>query len=192
MIPGDDDCDDLGRLMRAAQDGDRDAYRKLLGEIAPILRRALKGRFPFLPRPDVEDLVQDILLSVHTVRATYDPSRPFLPWLMAIARNRTADMARRHARRSAREVAVEDYPETSAEDETNRGETYGDPEALRHAVNALPHGQRTAIELLKFRELSLKEAARASGMSISALKVATHRATQRLRLVLKAKETAER
>jgi RNA polymerase sigma-70 factor (ECF subfamily) len=136
--------------------------------------------------------VQDILLSVHTVRATYDPTRPFLPWLMAIARNRTADMARRHARRSAREVTVDTYPETSGEDETNRDDGYGDPDALRHAVNALPQGQRTAIELLKLRELSLKEAAGVSGMSVSALKVATHRAVRTLRHALKAKETAER
>jgi RNA polymerase sigma-70 factor (ECF subfamily) len=101
-------------------------------------------------------------------------------------------MARRHARRSAREVAVDTYPETSGEDETNRDDGYGDPDALRHAVNALPHGQRTAIELLKLRELSLKEAAGVSGMSVSALKVATHRAVRTLRHALKAKETAER
>ena len=184
--------DDLSRLMRAAQDGDRAAYRDLLGEIAPILRRVLKRRFPFLPHQDVEDLVQDILLAVHAARATYDPARPFLPWLMAIARNRTADMARRYARRSAREVAVETYPETSGDDETNTGESFGDAEALQQAVKALPPGQRVAIELLKFRELSLKEAASVSGMSVNALKVATHRATRALRVALKPKETADR
>ncbi len=184
--------DEFGALMKAAQDGDRAAYRDLLREIAPILRRRLKRRFPFLPHQDVEDLVQDILLAVHAVRATYDPSRPFLPWLIAIARNRTADMARRYARRGAREVAVDTYPETSGEDETNRGDGYGDAEALQQAVQTLPHGQRVAIELLKFRELSLKEAAIVSGMSVTALKVATHRATRALRLMLKTNETAER
>ena len=177
--------DDLGPLMRAAQDGDRVAYRELLGEILPILRRVLKRRFSFLPHQDVEDLVQDILLSVHAFRATYDPARPFLPWLMAIARNRTADMARRYARRSAREVAVDIYPETSGDDETNTVISYGDAEALQQAVKDLPEGQRTAVELLKFRELSLKEAATESGMSVGALKVATHRATRALRLALK-------
>jgi RNA polymerase sigma factor (sigma-70 family) len=188
MIDRQDEGDALGRLMKAAQDGDRKAYGDLLREVAPILRRVLGRRFPFLARPDVEDLVQDILLSVHSVRATYDPARPFLPWLLAIARNRTADMARRHARRSAREVAVDTYPETSADDEANTGEDYGDAEALQQAVKALPQGQRVAIELLKFRELSLKEAAKESGMSVSALKVATHRATRALRIALRTKD----
>jgi RNA polymerase sigma-70 factor (ECF subfamily) len=188
MIPEGTQSDDLGALMKAAQDGDRAAYRELLSEIVPVLRRRLKRRFPFLPRQDMEDLLQDILLAVHAVRATYDPTRPFLPWLVAIARNRTADMARRYARRSAREVAVDTYPETSGEDETNRGDGYGDAEALQQAVKSLPQGQRVAIELLKFRELSLKEAATVSGMSVTALKVATHRATRALRLALKTRD----
>lgn len=176
--------DGLARLMRKAQAGDRESYRLLLREVAAILRRTLGRRLSFVPRADVEDLVQEILLSVHAVRATYDPARPFLPWLMAIARNRTADMARRHQRRSP-EVAVDTYPETSGADEANTDQGIGDPEALRQAVATLPPGQRVAIELLKFRELSLKEAAAASGMSIAALKVATHRATRALRLMLR-------
>lgn len=179
-------ADPLGALMRLAQSGDRNAYDRLLRECAEIVRRVLKRRHPYLPQSDAEDLVQDILLSVHTVRATYDGDRPFLPWLMAITRNRTADMARRYARRSAREVAVEKYPETFDPAETNNvDEAYGDPEALRQALNRLPKGQKAAIELLKLREMSLKEASKTSGMSVGALKVATHRATHRLRLTLR-------
>lgn len=183
-----DRSDQLSALMRAAQDGDKSAYRTLLGEAARHVRRALRRRFSFVPEADIEDLVQDVLLAVHAVRATYDPDRPFLPWLFAIARNRAADMARRHARRSAREVAVDIYPETFDGDETNVGEAYGDAEALRQAVAALPKGQRVAIELLKLREMSLKEASSASGMSVGALKIATHRATKALRLALKARD----
>lgn len=183
--PG-DAADRLGALMRSAQDGDKRAYHCLLGEIVLLLRRSLSRRFPFLRVPDVEDLVQDILLAVHGARATYDGKRPFLPWLMAIARNRAADMARRYARRNEREVAVDEYPETFGLDETNIDETYGDAEALRRAMRELPQGQRVAIELLKLREMSLKDAAAATGTSVGALKVATHRATRTLRLALKA------
>ena len=118
-------ADGLGDLMRLAQDGDRVAYRRLLTQVAPLLRQWLKRRF--LPDPEVEDIVQDVLLSVHAARATYDWRRPFLPWLMAIARNRAADAARRHGRRKAREVAVEQYPETSEDQATNMIEkVYGD------------------------------------------------------------------
>jgi RNA polymerase sigma-70 factor (ECF subfamily) len=68
-----------------------------------------------------------------------------------------------------------------------RGESYGDAQALSQAVAELPSGQRRAIELLKLREMSLKEAAAASGMSVGALKVAVHRGMSTLRKVLIAK-----
>ncbi len=191
MVAGNKDGDRLGALMRAAQAGDREAYRTLLRDLVPILRRIVGGRFPFIAREEAEDLVQDILLSIHAVRATYDPERPFLPWLVAIARNRAADMARRHVRKRGREIAVDTYPETSGEDATNPEEGYGDAEALRQAVSALPEGQRVAIELLKFKEMSLKEASSVSGMSVGALKVATHRATRALRLALRPKGMEE-
>src|SRR5205823_2557131 len=182
--------DRLGGLMSLAQDGDRTAYRELLTQTAPVLRHWLKRRF--LPDPEIEDIVQDILLSVHTARATYDCRRPFLPWLMAITRNRAADAARRYGRRKAFEIAVEDYPETLDDGQTNIVEKiYGDPEALRKAVNDLPEGQRKAIDLVKLREMSLKEAAAVSGMTIGALKVATHRATRTLRLALKMRDENE-
>ena len=64
-------------------------------------------------------------------------------------------------------------------------ETFGDPDALARAIQALPPGQRQAVELLKLRELSLKEASALTGMSIGALKIATHRAIASLRRTLR-------
>jgi RNA polymerase sigma-70 factor (ECF subfamily) len=52
---------------------------------------------------------------------------------------------------------------------------------LREAIERLPQGQRDAIRLLKLQEMSLKEAAAASGLSVAALKIATHRALKNLR-----------
>ena len=170
--------------MRAAQGGDAVAYTRLLEAIAPRIRRRISSRRHFAGAQEVEDLVQDVLLSVHSVRATYDPSRPFGPWLAAIVRNRLADGARRHARH-AHEIAVDNLDVTFAHPATNRSEgNYGDPQALLDAIRGLPRGQRRAVELLKLRGLSLKEAAAATGLSIAALKVATHRAIASLRRAL--------
>lgn len=174
----------LCNLMRSAQNGDAAAYASLLKEVAPMLRSGVRGRNRALQAADIEDLVQDILLSLHAVRATYDPGRPFIPWLFAIAHNRMVDGARRYARRATHEVAVGELPEaavTFAGDPTNRVETYKDPEALRQAIKDLPPAQREAVEMLKIRELSLKEASAATGMSIAALKVSVHRAIKSLR-----------
>lgn len=175
----------LADLMRSAQDGDKAAYARLLGEVSPLLRQTVRRRYGFLQSPDIEDIVQEILLSLHAARATYDPQRPFLPWLMAIARNRMADGARCHTRRALREVAVERLPETFSAPDTNIHEkAYGDREALRQAMDHLPRGQREAVTLLKLREMSLKEAAAITGTSIGALKVAVHRAVRTLRTLL--------
>src|ERR1700675_1750143 len=62
---------ELAALMRSAQDGDRVAYASLLREVLPILKRVVQARLGFLPAMDREDLVQEILLSLHAARATY-------------------------------------------------------------------------------------------------------------------------
>ena len=178
----------LAGLMASVQGGDAGAYGTLLRQVAPLLRETVRRQFRFLQSSDVEDLVQDILLSLHTARATYDPTRPFLPWLMAIARFRMADGARRYARRAANEVVSAHIPETFAADGTNMPiDDYGDAQALAQAVAELPGGQRRAIELLKLREMSLNEAAAVTGTSTGALKVAVHRAMGALRKALGAK-----
>ena len=76
----------FGDLMRRAQQGEGIAYRDLLEEISPRIRALVRRRRGFVGPEHVEDLVQEVLLSVHTVRATYDPGRPFMPWLLAIVR----------------------------------------------------------------------------------------------------------
>lgn len=178
-----DDCP-FEALMRAVQDGDAQAYLQLLKRITPRLQQMVRAQRRFLDAADIDDIVQEILISLHAVRATYDPGRPFIPWLMAIARNRLADSGRRRARQRAYEVQVDELPVTFSEDQTNILNTYGDPEALRRAIKALPPGQQEAVEMLKLREMSLKEAASASGISTGALKVSMHRAMTTLRKVL--------
>jgi RNA polymerase sigma-70 factor (ECF subfamily) len=130
--------------------------------------------------------VQDVLLTVHRVRHTYNPSRPFKPWLAAIARRRSIDLLRRRGRRSALEVSDDKAYETFADPQANRGvEVYAATEGLTEAISGLPQQQREAVELLKLRELSLAEASRLSGTSVAALKVNMHRAIKSLRRRLK-------
>jgi len=166
-------------FMARAQGGDRDAYRRLLDSVTPYLR-SLAAR-SFYGRADIEDAVQDVLLTVHAIRHTYDPDRPFGPWVTAIANRRIVDCMRRHGRTRGRETSLEAEHETFAAPETNLQERASDGRVLREAVAELSPGQRDAIRLLKLEGLSLKEAAAASGMSVAALKVATHRALKSLR-----------
>jgi RNA polymerase sigma-70 factor (ECF subfamily) len=169
--------------MARGQAGDQHAYATLLREMTPVLRGIVRRS---AGRPaDTEDVVQDILLTVHRIRQTYDPTRPFGPWLMAIAHRRVVDRLRREGRISRHEVVMdltaEDLPAASSQ----ASEPAADYSDLHRAIGTLSAGQRRAVELLKLKELSLKEAAAVSGMSIAALKVAGHRAYKALRAALR-------
>jgi RNA polymerase sigma-70 factor (ECF subfamily) len=178
-------CDDAdwSKLMALAQDGDREAYRKLLEGMTPYLRSL--ARRCFKQSADVEDAVQDVLLTVHMIRHAYDPARPFGPWLTAIANQRIVDRLRRDTRRRAREVVLSADHETFADPATNLHQHAPDGAALGRAIERLPPEQRQTITMLKLNEMTLKEAAAASGRSIPSLKVATHRAIRSLRRLLK-------
>jgi RNA polymerase sigma-70 factor (ECF subfamily) len=172
--------------MRATQDGDKAAYETLLTDIMPLLRTVVQRTWR--NTNDVEDIVQDVLLSLHVVRHTYDPSRPFVPWLLTIARRRIADTARRSLSRSTHETTVEVLPETFSGDATkNEQEGSDDQAAIRTALTGLTGGQREAVELLKVQGLSLNEASAITGKSVAALKINVHRGLKALRRKLTAK-----
>jgi len=173
---------DWSILMERAQAGDAEAYRRVLAEIAPYIR-SLAAKWCREP-DEVEEIVQDTLLTIHAVRQTYDPARPFGPWLAAITKRRIADRLRRSGLRRQRETPLTREHETFPGTQANNPVGAPARRALGLAINRLPIGQRQAIELLKLREMSLKEAAATTGMSIAALKVATHRGLKALRKLL--------
>lgn len=182
------DSDDWSNLLALAQAGDAPAYRRFLSEAAGFLR-AIIARTG-IPQDQIEDVVQETLISVHAIRHTYDPTRPVRPWLTAIARRRAIDWRRRRNSARAHEVALDDAGhETFADPDANRDKAEA-AAAIRRWLAELPPGQRQAVELLKLRELSLNEAAAVSGQSVGALKVATHRAMITLRKLWKRDEPA--
>lgn len=168
-------------LMARGQDGDGAAYLRLLQEMTPYLRSLAARRFR--DPNDIEDVVQDVLLTVHSIRHTFEPTRPFGPWLVAIASRRFVDRLRRQGRARTRETPLAPEHEAFAEPRAYLEES-ADRQGLADAIDKLPPMQKQAIRLLKLKEMSLKEAATASGMSIASLKVATHRALQNLRKML--------
>jgi len=173
---------DWSGLMARAQDGDRAAYRTLLEDIAPYIRsRAARC---FREPSDVDDAVQDVLLTLHMIRHAYDPARRFVPWLLAIANRRIIDRLRRETRQRALKVALSTEHETFTGPAANLYGPSSDEAALSDALEKLSPEQRQAITMLKLNEMSLKEAAAASGRSIVALKVATHHAIKKLRKML--------
>ena len=129
----------LTRLAGMAQRGDKAAYAALLGAARHWLVRYYRRR---VTPCQLDDLVQETLLSVHRKLASYEPSRPFAPWLAAIARYRFIDHLRQVYRR--------------AEDELDADLQAGDSDepgivariSLERLFEALPAPQQRAIELV--------------------------------------------
>ena len=166
--------------MAAAQKGDKKAYESLLSAILPLLRRIV-GRKLGDPS-SVEDVVQNVLLSVHRARHTYDPARPFGPWCRAIARNAVTDALRARTRRGRHELPLQDPDQVEAPPLLDRDRSISP--LLFDALAALPAKQREAVELLHVEELSVAEAAVRAGISPGALKVRAHRGYTALRKLL--------
>jgi len=172
----------LAALMEATQAGDQRAYQQLLCACVP--EATATARRQGVPADKVDDVVQDVLLTIHRARATYDPARPFLPWLRAIAQRRAIDALRSHYRSAGHEVFDEDaylsHPDSGPEADAGLGR--GDQaRQLAAAIRKLSPGQRQAVELLALQERSLDEAAVDTGRSKGALKVNLHRAIAALR-----------
>ncbi len=156
--------------MTAALAGDSVAYRNLLGELIPWLRRFHGGR---LPLEMVDDAVQDTLVAIHEKRHTYDPSRPFKPWLTSIARYKWIDRVRLMYR----------WPTTKLDDALNAQDDESgivSAIALDQLLATLKPPQAEAIRLVKLQGLSVNEAAARLGQSNSLIKVNIHRGLAKL------------
>ncbi len=88
--------------MAAAQAGDSGAYQALLRDCIPVIKSVVRRRG--LPADRVDDAVQDVLLTIHRARQTYDPGRSFTAWMTVIAERRAIDLMRRTLRQEFREV----------------------------------------------------------------------------------------
>jgi RNA polymerase sigma factor (sigma-70 family) len=176
-------ADDRSALMAAAQAGDGAAYARLLRDCVPLIKAI--ARRCGLAADAADDVVQDVLITIHRARATYDPRRPFDAWLRVIAERRAIDQLRRARRHGGRELhaplAFEAHVDESA-DPARGLDQAADAGRVSAAVAGLPDRQREAVEHLLLAERSLDDAAAATGRSKGSLKVNLHRALKALRV----------
>lgn len=169
--------------MIETQRGDSAAYAELLTLLAATSRQYARNRLGDVPWLD--DVAQEVLLTVHKARATWDPRRPFAPWFYAILSHRMIDVLRKEKRVSTREVGVDVVPEVVTRPDTILDGTDSiDPEKLRSALESLPERQREVVSALKLRDESVKEVSERLGMSVSSVKVTAHRGYRALRRLL--------
>ena len=161
--------------MRAANGGDTAAYRQLLQAITPVLRRVVQARGGGLGQDSCEDVLQDVLLAIHTKRHTWRQDAPLRPWLYAIARHKVVDAFRARGRRV--ELAIDDFADALAAPQGP------DPLAGRDMEKLLGALDPRAADILRgfgLRGETTAETAARLGMTEGAVRVALHRALQTL------------
>jgi RNA polymerase sigma-70 factor (ECF subfamily) len=168
-------------MMAAGQRGEAAPYRRLLGELRPWLLRYFARR---LPPAAVEDAVQDTLIAIHSKRHTFEPGRPFGPWLAGIARYKWID-----ALRSASRHAADELPETLSVGGHESAVTSA--LALETLMATLKPAQADVIRLVKLNGLSIEEAAAQTGQSASLVKVNIHRGLGRLTKIIEGHTDAD-
>ena len=159
-----------GCLMVAAQGGQSEAYKQLFGELDAWLRRYYARR---LPAAAAEDARQDALLAVHAKRHAYTPSKPFGPWVAAIARYKWID----HVRDASRFAALSLHDEIPIED---RSEAALSAVAVDDLLRRLKPAQARVIRLVKLEGVSIEGASGATGQSAALVKVNIHRGLKKL------------
>jgi RNA polymerase sigma-70 factor (ECF subfamily) len=177
-------------LARAAARGDRMAFAKLVDQ----QKRSVFGLSLRLLRDaeEARDAAQETFVRAWSAMATYDPTQPFGPWLLRIARNHCLDQLRRRTP-AGRQVALDAAPEEGApalelacdapgaDAMLERAQSHATLEA---AVAELPANYREVIQLFHVEQLSYKEIATTLDVPIGSVMTWLHRARGKLRASL--------
>jgi RNA polymerase sigma factor (sigma-70 family) len=169
--------EDWAMWMRAAMTGDAGAYRQLLVSLAPHVRAVARSRCRSLgaPESEAEDLVQEVLLTIHLKRGTWDQSRPIGPWVAAITRNRLIDVLRRRGRHIA--VPIEDVVDSLQAEARKPELSTRDVDSL---LGHLKPQQRDIVRSVSLDGNSIRETADRLHMTEGAVRVTLHRALKAL------------
>ena len=155
--------------------GDGAAYAEFLSQLSPILRRVIGRK---IPSSDVEDVLQEVLISIHKARHTYDGKRPLMPWVIAIAGFRVADYLRKsYSGMRHQNLDIADY-ENVLEAVT---ETPGETESMDEILEGVGQRERAILSLMHVEGYTAKQVGKQLGMKESAVKVAAHRAIKKIR-----------
>lgn len=160
---------DLPALVEAAQQGDRSAFGPLFNKFAPALHGILLARLAGI---DADDLVQDAFLTaMNQIGSLRDPAK-FGAWLLAIARNRAADVQRR-ARKS-----VELPPEIATRENVS---ARAEAERVMQLIRELPEAYRETLTLRLVEGMTGPEIAAVTSLTSGSVRVNLHRGMKALK-----------
>jgi RNA polymerase sigma-70 factor (ECF subfamily) len=189
-IEGRTDRIDLRDLAAAATQGDRDATEALLIRIRPMVLRYCRGRLGRLPGAEyaADDAAQEACIAVLTALPRYrDEGRPFEAFVFGIAARKVADVQRAAIRAAVPTEYLPEKPDEAAGPEDS-AMAAADAERARELLDQLPDHLRELMVLRVAVGLSAEETGRTLNMTPGAVRVAQHRALNKLRALAAGEE----
>ncbi|MCH8877772.1 MAG: RNA polymerase sigma factor [Chloroflexi bacterium] len=173
MVP-----DDERALITAAAGGDDDAF-------AEIVERYQKPLYNLCYRllgshGDAEDASQETFMKAYRALSKYDPERPFISWLLAIAYHRCIDQLRRRRLTWVGLEALFDRPDRRAPSPEVAAEAGEYAEDVQEALSTLSVKDRAVVVLRYWYDYSYDEIAETLSLTNSAVKSRLHRARREL------------
>lgn len=181
-----------GEVVRAVRRGDREAF----GELVRTHQGRLFGLVLMMVRQPAaaEEVTQDAFIRAYLHLDRYDDTRPFYPWLAAIAVRLSQNWLRHNSRTTMREgTALESAPEASVAPEAPAALAASEAQRqLWNEVRALPSGERTAVLLFYRDNLAIRDVARALAVTTGTVKTLLFRARRHLRNRLESKSQRDK
>jgi RNA polymerase sigma-70 factor, ECF subfamily len=152
----------------------RGAWRDIEARLRPYVARRVASA------AEVDDIVQEILVRIHSGLASLHDGERFGGWVYRIAERAIADSARARARAPiAQNVDLSADADAGADEATDLQLNLGECVALFVARLHSPY--REAITLTELQGLTQKEAAEMLGVSVSGMKSRVQRGREKIR-----------
>lgn len=162
--------------FKKALAGDMVIYREFLQKITPVIRGVVHSKLPSFDSASIEDVVQEVLLAVHSKRQTWQQDKPLLPWLYAIARYKAIDALRAQNKGDAgADLDIDEIDEIEAP-----ASTLEQNMDVQAAVDKLDGKLANVVRAIGVEGISVQEAGERLEMSDNAVRVAFHRGLKQL------------
>jgi RNA polymerase sigma-70 factor, ECF subfamily len=157
--------------------GDSASYGEFLRLISIRVRHLVIKK---IPMKDVEDVVQEVLISIHKASHTYNGERPIIPWVFAITQFRINDHLRKIYARSKKEVVVENYDKIETIQDVTI-DTSSSELSVDEVLSDVPEKQRKILTMLYMDGYTAKETGNILNMKETTVKVVAHRAIKKVK-----------
>lgn len=168
--------EEIAAQFRLALAGDMTVYRRCLQRITPVVRGLVQSKLPSLDDASVEDVVQEVLLAIHSKRQTWETDKPLLPWIYAIARYKSIDALRaRNKNPAGDELDIDEIDEIEAPEGTLEQSL-----DVETAIGNLDGKLASVVRAIGVEGISVRETGDRLAMSENAVRVAFHRGLKQL------------